>query len=74
MPGITYDFEPPVAKAALLEFRNPSGTTVRARIAAFELINRGRPMNHAVFSLERTVKKGEIEQGAKMFLVNSDDQ
>ncbi|PKM04301.1 MAG: hypothetical protein CVV16_05450 [Gammaproteobacteria bacterium HGW-Gammaproteobacteria-6] len=74
VPGIPCGFEPTIGKDSILEFQNPSGTKVRARILGFEMINRGRPMNHAPFSLERLVKKGDVEQGAKMFLVNDDEQ
>lgn len=74
VPGIPYGFEPAIRKNSILEFQNPSGTRVRSRIQAFEMINLGRPMNHAPFSLEREVKKGDIEHGAKMFLVNDDEQ
>lgn len=74
VPGIPYGFEPAIGKDSVLEFQNPSGTKVRAKILAFEMVNRGEPMSHAPFSLERSVKKGDIEQGAIMFLVNHGEQ
>ena len=73
VPGIPYGFEPAIGKDSVLEFQNPSGTKVRAKIQALEMTNRGRLMNHAPFSLEPMVKKGDIEQGAKMFLVNREE-
>ena len=70
VPGIPYFFELKIDIDSILEFHNPSGSKVSARIIGFEMINRGKPMQHAPFSLDRTVKKGDIEKGAKMYLVN----
>lgn len=69
VPGIPYSFEPKIGKDSILEFENPSGSKVTARIQGFEMINRGKPMQHAPFSLESSIKKGDIEIGAKIYLV-----
>lgn len=69
VPGIPYSFEPSVGVGAKLQFKNPSGSIVTATLQGLEMINRSKPMNHAPFSLDRSVKKGDIEVGAKMYLV-----
>ena len=69
VPGIPYSFEPSVGIGAKLQFNNPSGSTVTATLQGLEMINRGKPMDHAPFSLDPSVKKGDIEIGAKMYLI-----
>jgi translation elongation factor EF-Tu-like GTPase len=69
VPGIPYTFEPVIGKGAQLEFHNPSGSVVSATLKGIEMVNRGKPMNHAPFSVNRDVKKGDIEIGAKLYLV-----
>lgn len=73
VPGIPYSFEPSVGVGTQLQFNNPSGTIVRAALQGLEMINRGKPMNHAPFSLDRSVKLGDIEVGAKMYLVECNE-
>lgn len=70
VPGIPYSFEPKIGKDSILEFQNPSGSKVTARIMCFEMINRGKLTQYAPFSLERNIKKSDIEKGAKIYLVN----
>ena len=70
VPGIPYSFDPQIGKGATLEFHNPSGSVVCATLKGIELVNRGKPMEHAPFSVNRDVKKGDIEVGAKIYLIN----
>ncbi len=69
VPGIPYSFEPAICIGAELEFHNPSGSIVSATLKGIEMVNRGRPMEHAPFSVNREIKKGDIEVGAKLYLV-----
>ncbi|MGI0117043.1 hypothetical protein [Zooshikella sp. RANM57] len=73
VPGIPYDFEPSVRVGAKLQFNNPSGSIVTATLQGLEMINRGKPMNHAPFSVDPSIKKGDIEVGAKMYLVECNE-
>ncbi len=73
VPGIPYSFEPSVGAGAKLQFDNPSGSMVTATLQGLEMIHRGKPMNHVPFSVDRSVKKGDIEIGAKMYLVESSE-
>ena len=73
VPGIPNSFEPSLSVGAQLQFNNPSGSIVRATIQGIEMINRGKLMNHSPFSLDRSVKKSDIEPGAKMYLVKCDE-
>ena len=72
VPGIPYNFEPVINKESILEFHNPNGSKTRTTIQAFEMINRGKPMEHAPFSLPQEIKKKDIEPGAKIYLVEND--
>lgn len=69
IPGIPYSFEPAIGIGAELEIYNPSGSIVSATLKGIEMLNRGKPMEHAPFSVNRDVKKGDIEIGAKLYLV-----
>lgn len=69
-PGIPHSFKPPVSIGAKLEFHNPSGSVVRATLKGLEMLNRGKPMNHFPFCVNREVKKGDIEIGAKLYLAS----
>lgn len=72
VPGIPYGFESAIGKDSILEFRNPSGSIKRTTIQAFEMINRGKPLKHAPFSLPREVEKCDVELGAKIYLVENE--
>lgn len=69
VPGIPYSFEPKIGVGAELEIRNPSGRRVHAILKGVEMINRGRPMKHAPFLVDRDVKKSDIEIGAELYLI-----
>ena len=70
VPGIPNSFEPAIGIGAELEFHNPSGSIVSATLKGVEMLNRGKKMNHAPFSINLDVKKGDIEIGAKLYLIN----
>ena len=70
VPGIPYSFEPVIGIGAELEFHNPSGSIVSTTLKGVEMINRGRPMNHVPFCVNRNVKKCDIEIGAKLYLIS----
>ena len=70
VPGVPLGFEPNVGVGAKLQFFNPSGSTVTATLKGLEMINRGKQMKHAPFSLDSSVKKGDIEMGAKIYLID----
>ena len=74
VPGIPRGFELTVTVGDELEFRNPSGTIVRTTLSGVEMINSGKLMNHTPFSIASNVKKGDIEIGAKLYLVSNDDE
>ena len=72
VPGIPYFFEPKIGSGVKIEFHNPSGSIVTTTIQALEMINRGKPMKHAPFSVDKSIKKSEIELGAKIYLVTDE--
>jgi hypothetical protein len=72
VPGIPYDFKPEIGINSILEFQNPSGTKIRTTIQAFEMINRGKPVDYAPFSLPRNIRKTDIELRAKIYLVDNE--
>lgn len=72
VPGIPYSFEPKIGSGVKIQFHNPSGSIVTTTIQGLEMINRGKPMNHAPFSVDKSIKKSEIELGAKIYLINDE--
>ncbi len=72
VPGIPYTFEPSISVGGKLQFNNPSGSVFSAELQGFEMINRGKPMSHTPFSIDRSVKKGDIEIGAKIYLLKNE--
>ena len=72
VPGIPYSFEPNVKIGDQLEFHNPSGTIIKTTLRGVEMLNRGKPMEHVPFTVDRKVKKGDIEIGAKLYLVSDE--
>lgn len=73
VPGVPYAFGQDVKTGAQLLIETPQGAQVRTNIAAFEMINRGRPMVHAPFSLPRAVAKASLPVGSKVYLLGSAD-
>lgn len=74
VPGVPYTFEPSVVAGTAIEIRNPDGRTIRTQVEAFEMINRGRPMDSAPFLLPRDVTKQDIQIGAEIFLLDANEQ
>jgi len=70
VPGIPYSFDPPIGIGAKIEIRNPSGTVVQATLKGIEMINRGRPREHAPFSVNLDVNKSDVEIGAELHLIS----
>ncbi len=70
VPGIPYSFELTVGIGSELEIHNPSGSVVLTKLKGVEMLNRGKPMNHIPFCVTLDVKKGDIEIGAKLYLIN----
>lgn len=70
IPGIPYAFHKPVMVGAAICVMTPSGHELVTSIAGFEMINRGRPMEHAPFSVSKTVKKVQLPKGSRVFLVD----
>lgn len=73
VPGVPYAFGRDVKTGAQLLIETPQGAQVRTNIAAFEMINRGRLMVHAPFSLPRAVAKASLPVGSKVYLLGSTD-
>ncbi len=73
VPGVPFTFGKDVKVGSEIEIRNPSGRIIRTTIKAFEMINRGRPMDSAPFLLPRDVKKQDIEAGSEVFLLTNDE-
>jgi len=69
VPGIPYDFPTPVGIGAQLLIETPSGEHVRTTLAGVEMINRGKPMNHAPFSVPSNITKNQLPVGSNVFLV-----
>lgn len=72
VPGIPYDFPIPVGIGAQLLIETPSGEHVRSTFAGVEMINRGKPMNHAPFSVPSNITKNQLPVGSKVFLVEDE--
>lgn len=73
VPGVPYAFGRNVKTGEQLLIVTSHGEHVRTNIAAFEMINRGTPMDHAPFSLPRSVAKASLSIGSKVYLLNSAD-
>ena len=73
-PGIPYSFQPPLKIGAKLLFRNPNGTEIKTIFKGVEMINRGKPMDHAPFLVDSNVKKGDIQIGAELYYIPNDEK
>lgn len=72
-PGVPYEFPVPVGIGARLLVEKPSGERIETKLAGLEMINRGKPMNHAPFSVERKTRKTDLPIGSKVFLLEEND-
>lgn len=52
---------------------SPEGEQLQTSIAAFEMIERGRPMVHAAFSLPGSVDKASLPIGSKVYHLDGSD-
>ncbi len=71
VPGVPYALGLDVKSGEPLLIRTPDGKQVRTNIADFEMINCGRPMAHAPFSLPRSVEKSSLPVGSTVYLLDS---
>lgn len=70
VPGIPYSFAGDVRADAHILIETPSGSRLETTIAAFEMINRGKPVEHAPFSLPRTITKEQLPVGSRVYLAS----
>src|SRR4051812_33555212 len=68
VPGVPNDFPISVKVGATIVIEPPAGRAIETTIAAFEMINRGRKVEHAAFSIARSINKNEIPVGSRVFL------
>jgi translation elongation factor EF-Tu-like GTPase len=68
VPGVPCELGRDVKTGEQLLIVTPHGEHIRTNIAAFEMINRGRPMAHAPFSLPRAIAKANVPVGSKVYL------
>jgi hypothetical protein len=54
VPGIPHSFPDSISVGAAIVIEPPSGRAFETSIAAFEMINRGRPVEHVAFSVPRS--------------------
>ena len=71
VPGISFSFSPPVRIGAALEIHNPSGGIIRTQLRGVEMLNRGKPREHAPCLIGPGIAKHEIEIGAKLYLIEN---
>jgi len=69
-PGIPYSLSVDVRVGAQIVIETPSGARLETKISAFEMINRGKPMEHAPFSLPRTILKEQVPVGSRVYLAS----
>lgn len=70
-PGVPFDMEPPIKIGVALEIHNPSGSIIKTTIKGLEMLNRGRPVNSAPVLVGNSVKKKDVEIGAKLYVCES---
>ena len=73
VPGVPYEFPVSVGIGARLLIEKPSGERIETTLAGLEMINRGKPMNHAPFSVERNTRKADLPIGSQVFLLENND-
>ena len=67
-PGIPFTVDPPVTVGDEVEIHNPNGKIIVTKIKGIAMLNRGKPMNAAPFTVNGKIKKSDIELGAKLYL------
>ena len=68
VPGIPYDMPAPIKVGASIVIEVPNGRSLETTIAGFEMINRGRKMEHAPFCVPRPLNKDQLLIGSRVFL------
>jgi len=71
VPGIPFTFPESVRVGAHILVEAPSGSRLETTISAFEMINRGKLMDHAPFSLPREVSKAQLPIGSRVYLLEA---
>jgi hypothetical protein len=69
VPGIPYSYPVPIGIGAKIVIETPNGQLIETTIAGFEMINRGRKMEHAPFSIPKGIEKNQLPAGSKVYLV-----
>ena len=69
MPGIPHSLPPGarVYPGTALLIVTPTGEELRTTISAVEMINRGKPLDHAPFCVPRGIKKQQLAIGSKVY-------
>lgn len=73
-PGAPFTLRPLITTGAALLIRNPNGMIIRTTLVGVEMLNRGRPVQHAPILLDSRVKKSDIELGAELYFLPPDEQ
>jgi hypothetical protein len=68
VPGVPYKPLQNVVAGSPIVIERPDGSRLETMILAFEMINRGRPMEHAPFSVPKHISKEELPPGSQVFL------
>lgn len=68
VPGIPYASEHEVRVGSEIVIQRPDGSLLETSISGFEMINRGRAMEHAPFSVPRRVAKEDLPLKSRVFL------
>jgi len=68
VPGISYSYPNPVGVGAKITIETPNGQIIETTIAGFEMINRGKKMEHAPFSIPKGIEKSQLPAGSKVYL------
>jgi hypothetical protein len=67
LPGIPYTFQN-IAVGCPIVIVRPDGSRLETVILAFEMINRGKPMEHAPFTVPKHIGKEDLPPGSEVFL------
>ena len=68
VPAVPRAFPGSVKAGSVIVIEPPSGRAFETTIVAFELINRGRPTEHAAFSVPGSIGKDQLPVGSRVFL------
>lgn len=68
VPGVPYASKQEVRVGSEIVVQRPDGSVLETSVSGFEMINRGRPMEHAPFSVPKYVRKEDLPPGSRVFL------